>query len=301
MKWPTDPLKIDPELSSQAITGFIQAAFQRLNRQQAVLGLSGGLDSCLTAALACRALGTAKVQLIYIPERDSKRIHRQHAKLMAEHLGAELKIINITSPLRKLGVYRLLPLWFFPGQRLKARAIAYGRKEFLGKSGGEFLSARLSASGGSWVARGNAYVSAKHRVRSVLLYKEAERTRGLVIGAANRTEWMTGTFTQWGCDHCADLMPLLHLYRSQLVPQGEYLGLPRIILEKKADPDILPGLDDKGHLLGSFETADQILWGLENGFSADFLYSHFSVEQVDYIQLLVTNSAYYRETPFSLI
>jgi NAD+ synthase len=221
--------------------------------------------------------------------------------LLAAQLDAEFKIIKITPALRALRVYRLLPLSFFPGQKLKALAVAYGKKHFLSRTDGEFLSARLTATGGPWVARSNAYVSAKHRMRAVTLYKEAERNRGLVIGAANKTEWMTGTFTQWGCDHCADLMPLLHLYRSQLIPLAEHLGLPEDIIHKKADPDILPGLDDKGELLGSFKEADLILWGLENQIPLSDLEGRFGKEKVKYIQTLVDNSAYYRETPYSLL
>jgi len=135
----------------------------------------------------------------------------------------------------------------------------------------------------------------------VILYKEAEHSQGLVIGAANKTEWMTGTFTQWGCDHCADLMPLLHLYRSQLIPLAEWLELPEEIIHKKADPDVLPGLDDKGELLGSFEEADLILWGLENQIPLSDLEERFGKEKVNYIQTLADNSACYRETPYSLL
>jgi NAD+ synthase len=301
MEWPPNPLDFNLSLTTKEITAFINNKFNNLNRRKAIIGLSGGLDSSLTSLLAAKALGNDSIQLLYIPERDSKPIHRQHALLLAGHLNIDLKIVKISPALRKLGVYRLLPLSLIPGRRLKARLIGFGKKEFLSATGGEFLSIRLNASGGSWVAKANAYACAKHRIRSVVLYKEAERSRGLVIGAANKTEWMTGTFTQWGCDHCADLMPLLHLYRSQCLLLAEYLGMPQEILEKKADPDILPGLDDKGELLGSFEIADQILWALEKGFSLNDLAERFGSKQVDYIQLLVDNSAYYRETPYSLL
>ncbi len=301
MKWPENPLDLTPSSAAEEITVFIQNKFTQLNRRKAIIGLSGGLDSSLTSLLAVKALGSDSVKLIYMPERDSKPIHRQHALLLARLLRIDLKIINISPALRRLGIYRLLPLSLIPGRRLRTRLIEYGKKEFLSSPEGEFLSVRLDASGGPWIAKSNAYVCAKHRIRSVVLYKEAERSNGMVIGAANRTEWMTGTFTQWGCDHCADVMPLLHLYRSQLIPLAEHLGVPQEILKKKADPDILPGLDDKGKLLGSFEIADQILWSLEKGFSLTDLADRFGSKQVDYIQLLMDNSAYYRETPYSLL
>lgn len=301
MDWPQSALLIDPQQTIDEIGSFIQNHFTKLNRKIAVVGLSGGLDSSVMVSLAVHSLGKNQVKLYYLPERDSKPLHRRHALLLAEHLDVKLKIIKITPALRALRVYRLLPLSFFPGRKLKAMAVGYGKKHFLSISDSELLSIRLAATGGSWVARANAYVSAKHRMRSVILYKEAERSRGLVIGAANKTEWMTGTFTHWGCDHCADLMPLLHLYRSQIITLAEYLGLPEEIIRKKADPDILPGLDDKGELLGSFEEADLILWGLENQIPLSGLEERFGKEKVNYIQTLVDNSACYRETPYSLL
>ena len=293
-------MEIDPEDQVRKITQLIELKFQQLNRESGIIGLSGGLDSALAAVLAAKSLGEDKLTCYYLPERDSKPQHQLHARLLAERFGLNLETIRITPILRSLGIYSLLPLDFFPTRALRNRAVEFGKKRFLTASQGEFLNLRLSGTGGSWVARGNAYASSKHRVRSVILYREAERKLGLVIGAANRTEWLTGTFTQWGCDHCADVMPLIHLYRSQLQTLAEYLGLPDEILHKKADPDVLPGLDDKGTLLGSFEEADQILWGLEQGYSLPQLQDAFDPDLVDYLNELWGNSAYYRETPYSL-
>ena len=301
MDWIQSALELDLNQALEEISTLIQDRFQGLNRKIAVLGLSGGLDSSLTASLAVKSLGKDRVKLYYLPEVDSKALHRTHAIRLANQLGADLKVIKITRALRALQVYKLLPLRFIPGRVLKSRAVAYGKSEFLSNSKGEFLSIRLASTGSSWVARVNAYACSKHRMRSVTLYKEAERTHGLVIGAANKTEWMTGTFTQWGCDHCADVMPIIHLYRSQLLPLAEYLGLPEEIRLKKADPDIIPGLDDKGVLLGSFQDADLILWGLENQISRADLNEKFGTEKVEYIQTLVKNSTHYREAPYSLL
>lgn len=301
MDWSENPLRIDPAQALSEISDLIQKYFNQLNRRVAVIGLSGGLDSSLAAYLAVKSLGAERVKLYYLPERDSKPIHRKHAILLADQLNNSLKIINITPTLRALRIYSLLPLNFFPGKKLKARAVDFGRDKFLEHSRGEFLSIRLNGSGGTWVSRGNAYASAKHRVRSVLLYREAERLNGMVVGAANKTEWLTGTFTQFGCDHNADVMPLLHLFRSQLEVLAEHLNLPKEIRTKKADPELLPGLNDKGELLGSFDIADQILWGLENQIDLLYLEKRFGVEEVSYIQALVRNSAHYRETPYSLL
>lgn len=299
MSFPNNSLQIDPEATTQSIIQFISSTFHALNRKVAILGLSGGLDSSLAAMLAVKSLGPDKVRLYYLPERDSKPLHKKHARMMAELLGTKLEIVSITPALRVMKIYALLPLRFVPGQNLKSRFVNFGRKHLLEQSDREFLQIRLSGSGTSWIRRANAYISAKHRVRSVILYREAECLNGMVIGSANRTEWLTGSFTQFGCDHNADIMPLQHLYRTQLESLAAHLELPKEIRGKSADPDVLPGLDDKGGLLGTFRIADQILWGLENDWSAKDLAERFSKEQVEYIQILIKSSASYRETPYT--
>jgi NAD+ synthase len=298
--WSENALVINPSHVTDEISAFILDRFQELNRKVAIIGLSGGLDSSLTAALTVRSLGKDRVQLYYLPEADSKPLHRQHASLLADHLGIKLKTIKITSILRALQVYRLLPLRFLPGYNLKAQAVNFGRSRFLSPND-KVLLKRLQTSGNSWVARANAYINVKHRVRSIVLFHFADKLQGLVVGAANRTEWMTGTFTLWGCDHCADIMPILHLYRSQLIPLAEYLGLPGVIIQKPADPDVLPGLDDKGSLLGSFNKVDHILWCLENQIPLNQIEAQFGQEEVSYIKTLVNISSRYRETPYSLL
>ena len=208
MTWPLDPLQIDSEETIRSITNFIRARFQQLNRKAAILGLSGGLDSSLAAVLAVKSLGPEIVKLYYLPERDSNPLHHKHALLIAEELGIGLQTISLSPALRALRIYSLLPLRFFPGQKLKGQVVGFGRRKFQGDTLGEFLRVRLNGSGNSWIRKANAYISAKHRLRALVLYREAERLNGMVIGAANRTEWLTGTFTQFGCDHCADIMPL---------------------------------------------------------------------------------------------
>jgi NAD+ synthase len=299
--WPQTALSTNPEEAINDIIRFIQDRFTALNRRIAVVGLSGGLDSTLTASVTILALGKECVQLYYLPDRDSKTIHGQHAKLFADQNNLFLHQLNISSALRAIKAYKLLPLRFFPTWELKARAVRYGRERFFLVTQGEILSSRLSGSGGPWLARANAYISSKHRMRMIALYLEAERQNGMVVGAANRTEWMTGTFTHWGCDHCADVMPLLHLYRSQLLLLAEHLNLPEQIRSKKADPDVLPGLDDKGELLGSFEIADLILWALENDIPREEIVAEFNEEQVSKIESLVEESSFYRDTPYTLL
>jgi NAD+ synthase len=134
----------------------------------------------------------------------------------------------------------------------------------------------------------------------VLLYHHAEVSNLMVVGAANKTEVLTGTFSKWGCDQCADVMPIMHLYRSQLMPIAEYLRIPERVRTKPADPDVMPGVSDKGQLLGSFVVADQILWGLENGVGLSEMRTSFGQEAVERIVTLWELSRHMRESPYNV-
>jgi NAD+ synthase len=134
----------------------------------------------------------------------------------------------------------------------------------------------------------------------VMLYRYAEVHNLMVVGAANRTEWLTGTFSKWGVDHCADVMPLLHIYRSQLERLAEYLGVPDEIREKPADPDIMPGIHDKGALLGDFATADKILYGIHSGIGKNELSRIYGEINVNRILTLWELSKHMRESPYQL-
>jgi NAD+ synthase len=254
-----EPLKIEPAKTSAAIEALLREKLDDLSKDGILIGLSSGLDSAVSAYLSVRALGRDKVHLLNLPDRDSKAIHRQHAALVARELGIELQVREITPLLEAMGIYNHLPTSFLPSQKLREIVVRLGKTLAGMDRPEELLRARFRAAPNSLVARGKAYAMTKHRLRMVLLYERAEIANLMVVGAANRTELLTGTFSLWGCDHCADVMPILHLYRSQLPGLAEYLQVPLEVRSKSADPDILPGVDNKEELLGSFKQTDHIL------------------------------------------
>ena len=300
MEWIRDRLQLNLEATCQQIERLLQTKLQTLNRAGILVGLSGGLDSSVVAYLAVRSVGREKVTLINLPEQDSKPIHRQHAALVAETLGVELQVRDLTPILDAIGSYDLLQLWHLPGRRARGWLVRLGKALVLGRNKEGVLAARLQPKPHSLVAKGNAYAIIKHRMRMVLLYHYAEIGNLMVVGAANKTEWLTGTFSQWGCDQCADVMPVVHLYRSQLQALADYLGLPEPVRSKPADPDVMPGIEDKGKLLGSFEQTDAILWGLENRLDVGEMAATFGREAVERVRHLVELSAYMRQVPYDL-
>jgi NAD+ synthase len=297
MSWILERLTIDPAAVAAQIERLLRNTLQQTERSGALLGLSGGLDSAVVAYLAARALGPDKVTALNLPDRDSKALHQQHAQHIADQLGIHLQTRDITPMLEALGVYDLLPIGSLPGQRLKQLAVALAKSlTGLGRAE-DMLAARLRPQANSLLAKANAYAMAKHRLRMLLLYQHAEIEGAMVVGAANRTEWLTGTFALWGCDHCADVMPIIHLYRSQLPSLAAYLGVPQSVVSKPADPDMWPGAVDK-EPLGSFAVTDQILWGLENGVERGQLVGAFGQDAVRRIERLYELSRPMREVPY---
>jgi NAD+ synthase len=300
MLWEANPLKHDPEETYHHIAKFIQSHFRASKRQAILIGLSGGLDSAVVAYLCTKSLGADQIRLINMPERDSKSIHQRDAQRIADALGIELETRDLTTVLDAFGIYSSLPIGILPTRSLRAWLVKFGKSISGLNRESEVLTRRLKPMANSWVAKGNAYASAKHRMRMVMLYHLADTHNTLVAGAANKTEWLTGTFSKWGCDQCADIMPIVHLYRSQLPALAHYLEIPEAIRSKAADPDVMPGIDNKEKLLGSFEVIDQILWALENNIARNEIRRKFGDERTEFALSLLEHSRHMRESPYSI-
>lgn len=98
-------LTINPELAREILVGFIKSEVTRVGFSKAVIGLSGGLDSALSCALAVEALGKENVLAVRMPYRASNKNSLEHAQLLIDQLGVPSKTIEITEmvePLFKL-------------------------------------------------------------------------------------------------------------------------------------------------------------------------------------------------------
>ena len=90
------PLVIDPALAEQWLTGFLREEFTRRGFTRAVVGLSGGVDSAVTASLAARALGPSNVIAVRLPYRTSSAESLAHAQLVIDALGIESRTLDIS-------------------------------------------------------------------------------------------------------------------------------------------------------------------------------------------------------------
>ncbi len=90
-------LQLNPELATQALIGFIADANRSAGTDGMVVGLSGGVDSALSAALAARALGPDKLHALILPYRTSNPGSRADAVAVADSFGFAARVIDISN------------------------------------------------------------------------------------------------------------------------------------------------------------------------------------------------------------
>ena len=90
------PVAIDVQLAAGWLVSFLQEEFERRGFEKAVVGLSGGVDSAVTAFLSAQALGPENVIGVRMPYRTSNPESLAHAQLVIDKLGIESRTIDIS-------------------------------------------------------------------------------------------------------------------------------------------------------------------------------------------------------------
>ena len=298
-----------PEKIVERIASFIKENLKEFNRDGAILGISGGIDSALSAFLATRAIGREKVLGVFLGERDSQKQSQQDAEIVANKLGIRLIKVNITKILSDIGIYKLEPSTFLIPRKIQERYVL-DKYNLLTKSAGysgtknlqtnkenAFLMS-LIGGGSEELKRGNAFFRAKHRVRMVMWYYYAELYNYLVIGCCYKTEKLTGYFIKYG-DSGSDVDVISPLYKTQVRQLAAYVGIPQRIIDKAPSPDIMPGMTDEFALQMEYEKLDLILYGVEHGVEKDLIKNeaHVTEQDIDYVKTLVKLSKQMRELP----
>src|SRR3954471_6474089 len=102
-----DALALDAEAEIERIAQTLRAqVLGDLRRRGAVMGLSGGIDSSVVAALCVRAFGKDRVLGLFMPERDSSDDSLRLGRVLAEALGMETVLEDIAPALEGAGCYR---------------------------------------------------------------------------------------------------------------------------------------------------------------------------------------------------
>jgi NAD+ synthase len=270
-------LAIDTKSECEKIERYIQELFKSKGTNCILIGLSGGLDSAVLAALAVRAVGADKVYAYHLYDRDSSKDSKANAKLISEWLGIKLRYEDITPAMQKRKIYSPLIM----------RALGFSA--YLNS-----MFNRLIPRGDAFLftlSRGSATVSkvkrflynrtvrqienafnARHIYRRQFLEEKSKQENCLILGAANRSEFLTGWFVKGGIDDLP-YSPILGLYKTQVFELARYLGLPRQIQLRIPSPDMAKGLTDEDSIGIKYHTLDIILHFIENGTSDEEIIS----------------------------
>ena len=151
-----DPLSIDPDLARRWLVSFLKdEVVRRRGFAKGIVGLSGGVDSSLTAFLAVEALGKQNVIAVRMPYKTSSPESLEHAQLVIDRLGIEALTIDISAAVDG------------------------------------YLSQVETTGAADPTRRGNVMA----RERMIVLFDLSAKYKALPIGTSNKSERLLGYFT----------------------------------------------------------------------------------------------------------
>ena len=137
------------------------------------------------------------------------------------------------------------------------------------------------------------------RIRSNILYYYANARNYLVLGAADRSEFLIGYFTKYG-DGAADLLPLVSLYKTQIREFARFLNVPSNIISKPSGPRLWEGHLAETELGIGYDEIDSILYCMvDRGLSLEETakITQIPISNVDKIYQMNKKSEHKRITP----
>jgi NAD+ synthase len=256
--------------------------FHVLRRKGGVVGISGGIDSSVTLALAVRAIGAENLLGVMLPERDSSPESRILAQKLAEKLEVKTVVEDIGLALQGFQCYsrrdeavkRIIPDFNPETDKMKIGIPT----EIIKNNLPPVFHVTVVYTNGTQESRrlpGNEYLQIvaasnfKQRSRMSILYYYAESLHYAVIGTPNKHEIEQGFFVKYG-DGGADVMPIGGLYKTQVYQLAHYLEIPEEIIERTPTTDTYSAEQSQEEFFYQlpFEEMDLLWYGWENGYPA---------------------------------
>lgn len=226
-----------------------------------VLGLSGGIDSALTLALAIDALGAERVQAVMMPSRYTAQISLDDAAQMAKQLGIAYSVLSIE------------PVFESFLQTLK--------EPFAGK------------------AADTAEENIQARCRGVLLMAISNKTGAMVLSTGNKSEMAVGYSTLYG-DMAGGFSPLKDVYKTLVFALAKYRNklspvIPERIISRPPSAELAADQRDEDSL-PPYPLLDQILerYVADDGCFEDLVAEGFAAETVAQVIKMVDRNEYKR-------
>src|SRR5258708_5050189 len=235
---------------------------QKTGLKKALLGLSGGIDSALTAVIAAEALGPKNVIGVSLPSVISSQHSKDDAAAVARSLGIEFHTISI------------------------AEAVAAAEKTLAPIFAGR--------------PRDIAEENIQARARGLLLMAISNKFGALLLTTGNKSELAVGYCTLYG-DMCGGLAVISDVFKMQVYALARWINrdkeiIPRSSIDKAPSAELRPDQTDQDSL-PPYETLDAILKGyIEEGLSrADLAAQGFDPAVVNDIVRKVDLNEYKRK------
>ncbi len=203
----------------------IRDYFQKSGFQKAVLGLSGGIDSAVVAALAAKALGPENVLAVLLPSQYSSDHSIKDAEDLVSNFGIQKQVIPIEQ------IYT---------------SFENGLSDFFHGMNPDLTEENMQA-----------------RIRGVLLMAISNKFGHILLNTSNKSEVAVGYGTLYG-DMCGGLSVIGDVYKTQVYELAKYINsdselIPENTLVKAPSAELRPGQKDSDSL-PEYDLLDQVLY-----------------------------------------
>ncbi|MFT4758394.1 MAG: NAD+ synthase (glutamine-hydrolyzing) [Paraglaciecola sp.] len=206
------------------VTG-VKNYFQKLGFKKAILGLSGGIDSAVTAVIAARALGSDNVRVVLMPSQYSSDHSINDARVLAQNLGIQYDIVPIES------IYQSYENQF--------------QSHFLG------YDANVTEE------------NMQARIRGMILMGFSNKFGNIVLNTSNKSEAAVGYGTLYG-DMCGGLAVIGDVYKTEIFELARYMNkdgevIPENTITKPPSAELRPNQKDSDSL-PDYDILDEVLF-----------------------------------------